>query len=706
MEQSDQQLAALTDDGRYRLLVEAVTDYAIYMLDASGIVTTWNPGAQRFKGYTADEIIGQHFSRFYPEEERKADRPAQALETAAREGKFEAEGWRVRKDGSRFWAFVVIDPIRAPSGEVIGFAKITRDLTERREAEQIIKRSEEQFRLLVQGVTDYAIYLLDTEGNVTNWNIGAQRIKGYLPHEIIGQHFSRFYTDEERAAKLPQTALEIVRREGRYEREGWRVRKDGSRFWAHVIIDAIRDGGENNIVGFAKITRDITERREVEQKLEKAREISLQSQKLEAIGQLSGGIAHDFNNLLTAILGSLELLRKRLPNDPRSVALLENAAQGAHRGKNLTTRLLAFARNQELKREVVDVPDLVKGMTELLQRSLGSPFRIETRFPLGLGRVAADANQLEMALLNLAVNARDALRDGGDIIISAREESLSAGRDNGLKPGRYICLTVADNGEGMDEETLQKATEPFFTTKGVGKGTGLGLSMVHGFAEQSGGCLALQSQKDKGTTAEIWLPVAEVSTEAAAPARFAQPAVAKKQPALTILVVDDDALVLMNTVAMLEDLGHDVFEAYSGKEALEILRQNDSIQIVITDQAMPQMSGTQLAEAIKLEWPDLIVLLATGYTDRVPGENITLPRLAKPFLQDELAAAIARLKPGNQMATVSSPCAPDHVRPASACAGPECPLRGSFAAEPSAPVQALSVVSPIATVRFMSAKCQ
>ena len=648
MELSNRHLASLTDDGRYRLLVEAVTDYAIYMLDASGIVTSWNPGAQRFKGYTADEIIGQHFSRFYPEEERKADRPAQALETAAREGKFETEGWCVRKDGSRFWAFVVIDPIRAPSGEVIGFAKITRDFTERREAEQIIKRSEEQFRLLVQGVTDYAIYLLDTEGNVTNWNIGAQRIKGYLPHEIIGQHFSRFYTDEERAAKLPQTALEIVRREGRYEKEGWRVRKDGSRFWAHVIIDAIRDGRENNIVGFAKITRDITERREAEQKLEKAREISLQSQKLEAIGQLSGGIAHDFNNLLTAILGSLELLRKRLPNDPRSVALLENAAQGAHRGKNLTTRLLTFARNQELKREVVDVPDLVKGMTELLQRSLGPPFRIETRFPIGLGRVAADANQLEMALLNLAVNARDALRDGGDIIISAREESLSAGRDNGLKPGHYICLTVADNGEGMDEETLKKATEPFFTTKGVGKGTGLGLSTVHGFAEQSGGCLALQSQKDKGTTAEIWLPVAEVSTETVAPTRFAQPAEAKIHPALTILAVDDDALVLMNTVAMLEDLGHTVFEAYSGKEALEILRQEDSIQLVITDQAMPQISGTQLAEAIKLEWPHLIVLLATGYADRTPGENMALPRLTKPFLQDELAAAIARLKPGDQ----------------------------------------------------------
>ena len=268
MERADRYLSSLSEEGRYRLLVEAVTDYAIYLLDPSGIITTWNPGAQRIKGYTAHEIIGQHFSRFYTEEDRKLGLPARALQTAEREGKFEAEGWRVRKDGSRFWAYVIIDPIRAPSGEIIGFAKITRDLTERKVAEQVLHQSEEQFRLLVQGVSDYAIYLLDPEGRVTNWNLGAQRIKGYLPNEIIGQHFSRFYTDEDRAAEVPREALETVRRTGRFEREGWRVRKDGSRFWAHVIIDAIRDDG-GEIIGYAKITRDITERKEAQENLKR-----------------------------------------------------------------------------------------------------------------------------------------------------------------------------------------------------------------------------------------------------------------------------------------------------------------------------------------------------------------------------------------------------------------------------------------------------
>ena len=343
-------------------------------------VTTWNPGAQKFKGYTAEEIIGQHFSRFYTEEDQKSGLPARALETAAREGKFEAEGWRVRKDGTRFWAYVIIDPIRRPSGEIIGFAKITRDLTERKAAEQVLRQSEEQFRLLVQGVSDYAIYLLDPDGRVSNWNLGAQRIKGYFPNEIIGQHFSRFYTEEDRAAGVPEEALETAKKVGRFEREGWRVRKDGSRFWAHVIIDAIRDEG-GDVIGFAKITRDITERKEAQEKLEKAREFSLQSQKLEAIGQLTGGIAHDFNNLLSAVLGSLEMLRKRLPDDPRAIALLENAAQGAQRGTTLTKRMLAFARNYELKLEVTGIPELVRGMTELLQRSVGPVVQHRDPFP-------------------------------------------------------------------------------------------------------------------------------------------------------------------------------------------------------------------------------------------------------------------------------------------------------------------------------------
>jgi PAS domain S-box-containing protein len=638
---SEQPKAANANEGRFRLLVEAISDYAIYMLDPTGIVTSWNPGAQRIKGYAADEIIGQHFSRFYREEDRKNGLPARALATAARDGKFEAEGWRIRKDGSSFWAFVVIDPIRTPSGEIIGFAKITRDLTERKAAEEKLRQSEEQFRLLVQGVTDYAIYMLDDKGRVTNWNPGAQRIKGYLPHEIIGQHFSRFYTNEERLTNEPQKALEIAEREGRFEKESWRVRKDGTRFWAHVIIDAIRND-TGGILGYAKITRDITERKQIQEKLEKAREMSVQSQKMEAIGQLTGGVAHDFNNLLTAVLGSLELLRKRLPDDPKSIALLENAAQGAQRGTILTKRMLAFARNQELEQEIIDIPELVRGMTDLLQRSVGATIRIETHFPLVLKPVLADANQLEMALLNLTVNARHAMVEGGEVIVAARQEIVATLVAGKVKPGTYVCISVTDSGEGMDAQTLNKAVEPFFTTKGLGKGTGLGLSMVHGFAEQSGGCFILHSRKGKGTTAEIWLPVANTSAETASHGQ-SQKAPVTFVPSLTILAVDDDALVLMNTVAMLEDLGHTAFEAYSAQEALEILRREDSVDLVITDQAMPKMSGTQLAQAMKSEWPDIPVMLATGYADRVPGDDIGLPKLSKPYLQRDLAEALVRV---------------------------------------------------------------
>ena len=250
MEENDRLAASQSDEGRYRLLVEAVTDYAIYMLDPEGIVSSWNPGARRFKGYASDEIIGQHFSRFYTEEDLARGLPARALEIARREGKFESEGWRVRKDGSRFWAHVIIDPVVRPDGEVLGFAKITRDLTERREAEAGLRASQEQFRLLVQGVTDYAIYMLDAHGNVPSWNAGAQRIKGYTPVEIIGEHFSRFYTPADRLAGEPQKALETARREGRFEKEGTRVRKDGSTFTAHVIIDAIHDD-HGSLIGFA-----------------------------------------------------------------------------------------------------------------------------------------------------------------------------------------------------------------------------------------------------------------------------------------------------------------------------------------------------------------------------------------------------------------------------------------------------------------------
>jgi PAS domain S-box-containing protein len=634
----------MSDDARYRLLIDAVTDYAIYMLDSNGIVTSWNPGAQRIKGYAPSEIIGQHFSRFYTEEDRKQGIPALALETASRKGKFEIEGWRVRKDGSRFWAYVVIDPIRTATGELVGFAKVTRDLTERRAAEEALKQSQEQFRLLVQGVSDYAIYMLDPEGVVANWNLGAHRIKGYLPEEIIGTHFSKFYTDEDREAGEPQKTLEAAEREGRLEKEGWRVRKDGSRFWANVVIDAIRDH-EGKLIGYAKITRDITERKEAQRQLEAAREALLQSQKMEAIGQLTGGIAHDFNNLLMAVLGSLELMRKRLPNDPKLLALLENAVQGAQRGSLLTKRMLAFARRQELEQQAVEIPELVRGMTDMLQRSLGPTIIIETHFPLVSKPVMGDANQLEMILLNLAVNARDAMPNGGQIVIATQEKVLRKGDGTRLKPGTYICLTVRDTGEGMDEATLRHAMEPFFTTKGPGKGTGLGLSMVHGVAEQSGGWFTLRSRKGEGTTAELWLPAAENQGPTVDRSeRESNDARVDRVP-LVVLAVDDDGLVLTNTVAMLDDLGHTGIAASSGKEALEILGHQDSVDLVITDYAMPYMTGLQLADAIKREWPELPVIIATGFAEMESEVQPVLPKLAKPFTEAELVKELERIVP-------------------------------------------------------------
>jgi PAS domain S-box-containing protein len=625
---------------RYRLLVGAITDYAIYMLDPGGIVASWNPGARRFKGYLPEEIIGQHFSRFHTDEDRQAGLPARALAIAEREGKFEGEGWRVRKDGTRFWAHVVIDPVHASDGALIGFAKITRDLTERKLAETSLRHSEQQFRLLVQGVIDYAIYMLDPSGMVSSWNAGAQRIKGYDAAEIIGQHFSVFYTDEDREAGAPEQALEIARREGRFEKEGWRLRKDGSKFRSHVIIDAIR-GDSGEIIGFAKVTRDVTERAKTQLELEQAREALFQSQKMDAIGQLTGGVAHDFNNLLMAVLGSLELLRKKMPDDPQKMRLLDNAIQGAKRGAVLTQRMLAFSRRQQLDPRPIDLSDLVRGMTALLQSSLGPSVTIETHFPFGLGNALADENQLELAILNLCVNARDAMPDSGAIAISAHQQRVGPGHETKLPEGRYICLSISDEGEGMSEETLKRATEPFFTTKGVGKGTGLGLSMVHGMTEQMGGRLVLASRKGEGTTASLWLPVATSADESVA-ARPAALEPVQRRP-LTILAVDDDALVLLNTTMMLEELGHRVHEAGSGDAALNILRRHP-IDLVITDQAMPRMTGVQLADLIEKEWPGLPVILATGYAE-LPGDaHKTYPTLGKPFTEIQLARILETVR--------------------------------------------------------------
>lgn len=517
-------------------------------------------------------------------------------------------------------------------------ATLERRATERATA---LEQSQIQFRLLVQGVTDYAIYMLDPDGIVASWNAGAQRIKGYAPDEIMGAHFSTFYLEEDRAGGEPQRALEAARRQGRFAAEGWRLRKGGIRFRASVVIDAIHDD-DGKLIGFAKITRDITEREEAQRELEVAREALFQAQKIEAIGQLTGGVAHDFNNLLMAIMSGLTLLRKRLPDgDAQAVRLIDNSMQAAERGAALTQRMLAFARRQELKTERVDIGALVADMRGLLERTIGPAWRIETSFPDRLPRVVADSNQLEMALMNLVVNARDAMPDGGVIRIEGMEQE-AIGSVRGLAPGHYVRMTVIDCGTGMDPATLARATEPFFTTKGVGKGTGLGLSMIHGFARQNGGALEMESAPGTGTRAHVWLPVAGAcdGISARPPARSL---VHPPNRSLVVLVVDDDPLVLMNTADLLADLGHRAIEAESGAVALERLATREDIALLITDQAMPGMTGTELIASARAMRPGLPIVLATGYGETPSDAASGLLRLNKPFTQGDLERAVAEV---------------------------------------------------------------
>src|SRR5438094_1162589 len=385
------------------------------------------------------------------------------------------------------------------------------------------------------------------------------------------------------------------------------------------------------------------ERRVEERTLEREAALAQvhEMRKVESLGQLTGGVAHDFNNLLMAVLGNLELVRKFLPDDPKIHRLIDGAIQGAERGATLTKRMLAFARRQELKPEPVDVPALVDSMVEMLRRSLGPEIEITTDFATDVPPTKVDPNQLELALLNLALNARDAMPVGGKLTISAHRERIAAGDVPGLEPGEYVCITERDTGEGMDEVTLKRATEPFFTTKGAGRGTGLGLSMVDGLVAQSGGAMRITSRQGAGTTIELWLPVSQAQ-QVERP-RPAAPTLIEETRCCRVLVVDDDPIVLAGTAAMLEELGHIATEVESAESALQVLQVDAKIDLVLTDHAMPGMTGTELAKLIRHKWPELPVVIATGYAE-LPGElDAGVPRLSKPYRQQDLAALVIRM---------------------------------------------------------------
>jgi len=493
---------------------------------------------------------------------------------------------------------------------------------------------ERRFQLLVDAVTDYAIYLLDPEGRISSWNSGAARIKGYTAAEVIGTSFARFYTPEDQAAGRPALALRIARERGRFEDEGWRVRKDGARFWSTTAIDAIRnDAGE--LIGFAKTTRDTTERREAQQALEAAREQLFQLQKLDALGQLTGGVAHDFNNLLMVILGNLELARPHAADRPALVRALNSIHTAAQRATELTQQLLAFSRRQPLKMETIQLTERLPQTLDLVRRSMRGDIALETQIDPGLWPIKVDPTQLDLAILNVALNARDAMPEGGVLRITAANVERSEPGQRGL--GRHVMIRISDTGTGIPEELLAKVLEPFFTTKDIGKGSGLGLSQANGFATQSGGAMGIESRVGSGTTVTFRLPAELRKAAAEGSGTVAEPA----SPGASILLVEDNDEVADLAAELLSDAGYKVTRADRAEAALDILARGEPIDLVFSDVVMPgTMSGVEMARVIRQHHKRLPVLLATGYSD-VTAQDF--PLLGKPYDVRRLLSEISSL---------------------------------------------------------------
>ena len=492
--------------------------------------------------------------------------------------------------------------------------------------------SERSFRLLVENVADYALYMLDPTGIVTSWNIGGQRIKGYRPSEILGQHFSRFYTETDRANGKPARALATAEQHGRYEEEGWRVRKDGTFFWASVVIDPIRENGE--LVGFAKITRDITERREAQLRLEQMQAQLAESQKLDALGQLTGGVAHDFNNLLMVISGSLHFLKRAAGDDAKALRAIAAIETASKRGAALTSQLLTFARRQSVNPQPIDLAERLEAVREVLETGVGSTVALAFDVDKDVWPVTVDISEFETAMVNLVINARDAMPMGGTIRVGVRNVRLNEAPDI----GDYAAIAVADAGTGIAPDVLSKVFDPFFTTKPVGKGTGLGLSQVHGFAHQAGGTIRIESQLGKGTTVTILLPREIIRSHAEGNDTLATGGSG------TVLLVEDNPDVASVSASLLEQLGYTVRRVSDAETALSEI-ERDGIDLVFSDIVMPGiMDGLKLAQRLKEIRPHLPILLATGYSDAAANVRGDFPILRKPYEIHQLSQAIAKLQ--------------------------------------------------------------
>jgi PAS domain S-box-containing protein len=753
--QTNEKLRASEEQSR--LILEGVKSHAIFMLDAIGNVATWNPGAERIKGYKAEEIIGRHFSRFYTRQDIENGKPQRELRIAAAEGVFEEEGLRVRKDGSLFWAIVTITPLYGRGPDPIGFVKVARDITDRKKMQEALRVSEDRFHLLVDGVSDHAILMLDPSGTILTWNRGAQRMDGYEAEEIVGRHYSCLFTPELIADGKPAQELKQAAAVGKVEVEGWRIRKNGSRFWVNGTLAALYD--ENGQVkGFAKITRDLTAKRRNDELLQSVlnhtldgiigidergtisminragetlfgrsgsevvgqnvkvlmpepyhaehdgylanyqrtgeakiigigrevqglrkdgstfpldlavtefqldnqryfvgivRDISdrkklenqlHQSQKMEAFGQLAGGVSHDFNNLLTVILGYSDMLLAKLPADDPKTRMVGQIHRAGERAASLTRQLLAFSRQQVLETKVLDLNAIVADIEKMLRRLIGEDVQISIVLAPEISAVKVDAGQIEQVIINLAVNARDAMPQGGKLTIETKNADLDefyAKTHVEARPGRFVMLAISDTGGGMTPEVKARIFEPFFTTKGVGQGTGLGLAVVHGIVKQSGGNVDVYSEAGIGTTFRIYLPGVE-QPAAALPGSAPE---APTQGRETILLVEDEDNVRDLATVVLEGCGYRVFTAPEGLAALQLMATcREAIDLLVTDVVMPQMGGRKLAETLLAEHPELRVLFMSGYTDDAVVRHGVLQAnanfLQKPFTPTSLARKV------------------------------------------------------------------
>jgi PAS domain S-box-containing protein len=492
-------------------------------------------------------------------------------------------------------------------------------------------------QLFIDAVTDYAIYMLSPEGLVASWNSGAQRIKGYAANEIIGQHISRFYTESARAAGEPALALQAATQTGKHETEGWRVRKDGSRFWASVVIDAIRDE-RGTLVGFVKITRDISERQEAQLALQRAQEKLSYVQKMDALGQLTGGVAHDFNNLLMIISGHLRIIKKLVKDDQRGLQAIDAIETATRRGENLTRQLLTFSRRQQLSPAVIDVSQRINALRNVLANSLASAIQLKISIDPAIWPVEVDSGELELALVNIAVNSRDAMPDGGTISIAAENVRLKPG-DVGDLAGEFVALSVADTGSGIAPEILPKVFDPFFTTKRIDKGTGLGLSQVYGFAHQSGGTVSVDSEVGNGTRVMIYLPRAKADAPAA---RAKEPPAEDVAAGGLVLLVEDNPVVADVSATMLSELGFGVETVADATAALRALEAGKKFELMFSDIVMAgQMDGIALARVVRQRRPDLPILLATGYSQAADAAQDEFSILRKPYQITQLGRAIA-----------------------------------------------------------------